>query len=160
MLTDCNAMNMLEGYDNPIKLEGTTDRQVEESLKVCLKECIKRRNIDLMKDVAEKPGGTSKKQQKDLKRKKRKREEANLVVDMDEKRTTKEMNAERNKQNMTNFGTLQERNVVIFDGVQLQYILTDETMKKLFLTLCNLSSLCIGSSISPHQRKFMVRAIR
>ena len=47
VLTDCNAMNMLEGYDNPIKLEGTSDRQVEESLKVCLKECIKRRNIDL-----------------------------------------------------------------------------------------------------------------
>ena len=26
VLTDCNAMNMLEGYDNPIKLEGTSDR--------------------------------------------------------------------------------------------------------------------------------------
>lgn len=50
--------------------------------------------------------------------------------------------------------------MVTFDGQQLQYILTDETMKKLFLTLCNLCSLCIGSSISPHQRKFMVRAIR
>jgi len=49
VLTDCNAMNMLEGYDTPIKLEGSADRQVEESLKVCLKECIKRRNIDLKK---------------------------------------------------------------------------------------------------------------
>ena len=54
MLTDCNAMNMLEGYDNPIKIEGSSDRQVEESLKVCLKECIKRRNIDLKKEVKEK----------------------------------------------------------------------------------------------------------
>ena len=63
-------------------------------------------------------------------------------------------------QNMADFGTLMERNVVIFDGGQLQFILSDETMKKLFLTLCNLSSLCIGSGISPHQRKFMVRAIR
>lgn len=26
VLTDCNAMNMLEGYDNPIKLEGASDR--------------------------------------------------------------------------------------------------------------------------------------
>lgn len=49
VLTDCNAMNMLEGYDNPIKLEGSSDRQVEESLKACLKECIKRRNIDIKK---------------------------------------------------------------------------------------------------------------
>lgn len=61
---------------------------------------------------------------------------------------------------MHSFGTQQERNVVIFDGAQLQFILNDETMKKLFLTLCNLCSLCIGSAISPHQRKFMVRAIR
>lgn len=156
VLTDCNAMNMLEGYDSPIKLEGSSDRQVEESLKVCLKECIKRRNIDLKKEVVDM---NQAKRQKDNgggnKRKKRKRQE--VIIDT---RTTKEKNAERNKQNMTNFGTLQERNVVIFDGNQLQYILTDETMKKLFLTLCNLCSLCIGSSISPHQRKFMVRAIR
>ena len=53
VLTDCNAMNMLEGYDNPIKLEGSSDRQVEESLKACLKECIKRRNIDLKKEISE-----------------------------------------------------------------------------------------------------------
>ena len=26
VLTDCNAMNMLEGYDNPIKLEGSSER--------------------------------------------------------------------------------------------------------------------------------------
>jgi len=72
-------MNMLEGYDNPIKIEGQTDRQVEESLKVCLKECIKRRNIDLkkevkhrivMKDETKKEGGTG---PINNKRKKRKR---------------------------------------------------------------------------------------
>ena len=51
VLTDCNAMNMLEGYDNPIRIEGSSDRQVEESLKGCLKECIKRRNIDLKRGV-------------------------------------------------------------------------------------------------------------
>ena len=56
VLTDCNAMNMLEGYDNPIKLEGSTDRQVEESLKVCLKECIKRRNIDLKNELQDTNG--------------------------------------------------------------------------------------------------------
>ena len=110
-------MNMLEGYDNPIKIEGSSDRQVEESLKVCLKECIKRRNIDLKKEVKTKEivqdaGG--KKGGHMNKRKKRKRQEQ--VFDS---RTTKEKNAERNKQNMADFGTLQEKNVVIFDGTQL-----------------------------------------
>ena len=36
----------------------------------------------------------------------------------------------------------------------------DETLKKLFLTLCNLCSLCVGSQIPPQQRQYMVRAIR
>lgn len=115
VLTDCNAMNMLEGYDTPIKLEGSSDRQVEESIKVCLKECIKRRNIDLKKEVKE----TSQVQEPIVvkrgpinKRKNKKRQ-----TEFIDNRTAKEKNAERNKQNMTDFGTLQERNVVIFDGV-------------------------------------------
>ena len=108
-------MNMLEGYDTPIKLEGSSDRQVEESIKVCLKECIKRRNIDLKKEVKE----TSQVQEPIVvkrgpinKRKNKKRQ-----TEFIDNRTAKEKNAERNKQNMTDFGTLQERNVVIFDGV-------------------------------------------
>ena len=115
MLTDCNAMNMLEGYDTPIKLEGSTDRQVEESLKVCLKECIKRRNIDLKKEENSK----SQIQEPAVKRvttngrRRIKKRQAELI----DNRTDKEKNAERNKQNMTDFGTLQERNVVTFDGV-------------------------------------------
>ena len=102
-------MNMLEGYDNPIKLEGTSDRQVEESLKVCLKECIKRRNIDLKTSSADTHSGpnsqTNDKATKlKYKRKKKKRQQQEQVK-IDTK-TTKEKNAERNKQNMTDFGTL------------------------------------------------------
>ena len=41
--TDCNAMNLLEGFTDPIELQGQTERQVEESLKSCLKEVLKRR---------------------------------------------------------------------------------------------------------------------
>ena len=90
-------MNMLEGYDNPIKLEGSSDRQVEESLKVCLKECIKRRNIDLKKEVKEPSVVEQAPTQKmpgnpRAKRKKKKRQE--MLIDT---RTTKEKNAERNK---------------------------------------------------------------
>ena len=41
--TDCNAMNLLEGFTEPIEISGETERQVEESLKSCLKEVLKRR---------------------------------------------------------------------------------------------------------------------
>lgn len=41
--TDCNAMNILEGFTDPIILLGLTERQIEDSLKSCLKEVLKRR---------------------------------------------------------------------------------------------------------------------
>jgi len=84
VLTDCNAMNMLEGYDTPIKLEGSTDRQVEESLKVSLKECIKRRNIDLKKEVKEPsamPQAENKKGPSMGKRKGKRRQQTEQLVD-------------------------------------------------------------------------------
>ena len=91
---------MLEGYDNPIRLEGQTDRQVEESLKVCLKECIKRRNIDLEREVKDFSGGY-KDRNRDYQgveggqngRRKKKKRQTGLI----DTRTTKEKNAERNK---------------------------------------------------------------
>lgn len=41
--TDCNAMNLLEGFSEPIQIEGRTEREVEESLENGLKEVLKRR---------------------------------------------------------------------------------------------------------------------
>lgn len=41
--TDCNAMNLFEGFTDPIQIAGVTERQVEDSLKSCLKEVLKRR---------------------------------------------------------------------------------------------------------------------
>ena len=41
--TDCNAMNLFEGFTDPIMIAGITERQVEDSLKSCLKEVLKRR---------------------------------------------------------------------------------------------------------------------
>ena len=43
--TDCNAMNLLEGFTDPILIQGTTERQVEESLKSCLKEVLMQNNV-------------------------------------------------------------------------------------------------------------------
>ena len=42
--TDCNALNLLEGFMDPIQIVGATERQVEDSLKTCLKEVVKRRH--------------------------------------------------------------------------------------------------------------------
>ena len=42
--TDCNALNLLEGFMEPIQIVGVTERQVEDSLKSCLKEVVKRRH--------------------------------------------------------------------------------------------------------------------
>ena len=44
---------------------------------------------------------------------------------------------------------VKESNVVFFNGTQLKFILRDQTLEKLFLSLCNLCSLCIGSSVTP-----------
>ena len=53
-----------------------------------------------------------------------------------------------------------DKNLVMVNGKALQFVLKDETLLKLFLTLCNLSSLCIGSSINPYQKVMLTRAIK
>lgn len=79
MLTDCNSMNMLEGYETPIRLSGSSDRQVEESLLSCLKECIKRRTIDYNKETSEASEPQQKETKKGNKRKKRKQRAETIV---------------------------------------------------------------------------------
>lgn len=48
----------------------------------------------------------------------------------------------------------------MINGKALSFLLKDETLIKLFLTLCNLSSLCIGSQIDPYQKAQLLSAIR
>ena len=55
---------------------------------------------------------------------------------------------------------VKETNVLFFNGPHLKFILRDQTLEKLFLSLFNLCSLCIGSAVTPIQRKYVVRAIR
>lgn len=61
--TDCNAMNLFEGFTDPITILGETERQVEDSLKSCLKEVLKRRIDERMKhqNATEKDKGRKKK---------------------------------------------------------------------------------------------------
>ena len=51
--TDCNAMNLLEGFIDPIMIVGDTERMVEDSLKTCLKEVLKRRHEERGKSKVE-----------------------------------------------------------------------------------------------------------
>ena len=48
-------MNLLEGFTDPIVIEGTTERQVEDSLKSCLKEVLKRRVESTSSETATSP---------------------------------------------------------------------------------------------------------
>lgn len=68
--TDVNAMNLLEGFTDPINLMGVTERQVEDSLKSCLKEVLKRRLDERQKheDVKEKNKTKSSKEIKRIKK--------------------------------------------------------------------------------------------
>ena len=59
--TDCNAMNLFEGFMDPIMIVGSTERKVEESLETCLKEVLKRRHDERGKHKIESKEKVSKK---------------------------------------------------------------------------------------------------
>ena len=43
-----------------------------------------------------------------------------------------------------------QKNCVFVNGLTLQFILADETLTKLFLTLCSLCTLVVGSNVTPY----------
>ena len=45
-MTDLNALRVFHEYSLPLNVVGRTDRQVEESLKSCLKQLVERRTAD------------------------------------------------------------------------------------------------------------------
>ena len=50
-ITDMNALKLFHNYRHPLNVTGQTDRQVEESLKNCLKQLIEKRMIDSQQQV-------------------------------------------------------------------------------------------------------------
>ena len=50
-------------------------------------------------------------------------------------------------------------NNICINGRALQFILKDDTLTKLFLTLCSFCSLVVGSSITPYQKRALTSAI-
>ena len=53
-----------------------------------------------------------------------------------------------------------QKNSVFVNGQSLQFILKDETLTKLFLTLCSLCTLVVGSTVTPYQKRDLTAAIR
>ena len=50
-VTDCNALKLFHNYRQPMNVTGNTDRQVEESLKNCLKQLVEKRMADPQKVI-------------------------------------------------------------------------------------------------------------
>lgn len=42
-ITDLNALKLFHNYRQPLNVVGNTDRQVEDSLKTCLKQLVEKR---------------------------------------------------------------------------------------------------------------------
>lgn len=169
-LTDCNALEIFEGYSQPLIVQGLTDRQVEESLKTNLKLAVERRTVKAAPDSGFSspfPGrkGKSRAEANGGKRTAARRAEPQAPTAQEQSATGARKPtrgpAKGDPQGaFSDFSQFAEKNAVFFNGKALHCILKDETLLKLFLTLCSLSSLCVGSSINPYQKATLVRAIR
>ena len=128
-ITDLNALRVFQDYNLPLNVVGRTDRQVEESLKGCLKQLVDRRSAEPVDGAA--PGSVP-------------AEEAEVagrdappdLVDSD------------------------QRNSVFVSGKSLQFILKDDTLTKLFLTLCSLCTIVVASAVTPYQKRDLTAAAR
>lgn len=65
-----------------------------------------------------------------------------------------------NQSSLVDFFDQDQRNSVFINGQSLQFILKDETLTKLFLTLCSLCTLVVGSTVTPYQKRDLTAAIR
>lgn len=74
-ITDLNALKLFHQYRQPLNVTGRTDRQVEESLKNCLKQLVEKRMTDpqqtnggdLSTSNVSRLGGTTPKMKKGMK---------------------------------------------------------------------------------------------
>ena len=46
-ITDLNSLKLFSNYKQPLNVSGRTDRQVEESLKTCLKQVVEKRMLEM-----------------------------------------------------------------------------------------------------------------
>ena len=67
---------------------------------------------------------------------------------------------DNNRNSQTEFFDQDQKRSVFVNGQTLHFILKDETLTKLFLTLCSFCTMVIGSSVTPYQKRDLAAAIR
>lgn len=73
-----------------------------------------------------------------------------LLKKVNDKKQEKKSNHENDfEYKAADVDKVKETNVLFFEGEQLAFILRDQTLEKLFLSLCNLCSFCVGTSVTP-----------
>lgn len=128
-ITDLNALRVFQDYNLPLNVVGRTDRQVEESLKGCLKQLVERRSAEPGDGSAPGSGPA---------------EEAEAA----------------GRDAPPDFVDSDQRNSVFVSGKSLQFILKDDTLTKLFLTLCSLCTIVVASAVTPYQKRDLTAAAR
>ena len=111
---------------------GRTDRQVEESLKGCLKQLVDRRSAEPTDSEALVEGAP--------------RKDADVAAGRGDGQ------AELVEADL--------KNSVFVSGKSLQFILKDDTLTKLYLTLCSLCTLVVVSAVTPYQKRDLTAAAR
>ena len=54
----------------------------------------------------------------------------------------------------------EQYDAVFFDGTALRFILRDATLGRLFISLCSMGRVSVGSGISIHQKRDLTRLLR
>ena len=140
--TDYNALHIF-GDAQPVYVTGTSDREVEVSLKRCLKSVIERREQLSAESLV--PSHL----------KARKRKETSHQSDY-----KKQERFESEKDGYIRKIENDELNSVFYHGEALEYVLRDPTLGKLFVTLCSMSRVAVGSEITVVQKRDLTKLLR
>ena len=147
-ITDLNALKIFKDYRQPLNVTGNTDRQVEESIKNCLKQIVERREADPSEEQQSEDAAVS--QLNLIAKNSNVKKQRIGNFDKFNRSKVKEEKKEKKKENNL---SLDEKNDIFINGRALQFILKDDTLTKLFLTLSSFCSLVIGSSVTPYQKR-------
>ena len=158
-ITDLNSLKMFHQYRQPINVTGRTDRQVEDSLKSCLKQLVEKRMNDQNQEAnaGDLSASNTIRLAGSIAKVGKKGRNTNTSASSGAK-TSKTGSGDQNA--LVEFFDQDQKNCVFVNGLTLQFILADETLTKLFLTLCSLCTLVVGSNVTPYQKRDLTAAIR
>ena len=138
-------------------MAGGTEREVEASLKQCLRAVLERRRRGDPPEDRERGSRSS-----DTRRSGRKGGSTKATVPARGAWLSAEQRW-RDRETQTNeYPRIEadEQNSIFFDGEALQFILRDATLSALFVSLCGMSRAVVGSGISVYQQRDLARLLR